>query len=507
MTPSQSHTDIKRHVSRGVAWIGLASTLVGLLDVAALMIILRNWVTPAQYGIATLAVSLFPVLDLATDMGLSSAVIQHDDHTPAKLSTVFWLNIAMSLVLLWFGAPALAGFHKQPVIATMLKVYGLKLIFQNSYFIPITMMKRELRFKELSIIRIVANVAEFVAKVAFAWAGWEVWCFVFGPLARVLVTTIGVQLRHPWRPRFLFRPREAAHYATYGLKTSASQILFYFYTNVDYQVVGYYFGQTMLGFYKAAYELVLEPVRIISYVVVEVAFPVFARLRNKRAALVEQFIAFTRQNLVVVIPFLAIALLMTEEALLVFAGPKWIEAKHAARILCLVGVLRSLSFVVPPLLDGTGRPGITLIYTAVASLVLPALFVGFADAFGPRVGYEAVAWAWVAGYPFAFAVLAWLALKQIGITATVYLKRVMGIPGCALLALGAGAGARWLAAPLPYWARLLIVSAVFLTVLGVLLAYLQGISPRTIAMSLRGTTATTHPLQVGDEPADKPPIA
>jgi O-antigen/teichoic acid export membrane protein len=510
MTPSTSQTDIKRHVSRGVAWIGAASTLVGLLDLFALVIILRRWVTPEQYGIATLAVSLFGMLDLATDMGLSSAVIQHDDHTPAKISTVFWMNVGMSLVLfaiLWVGAPALGRFQSQPVVGEMLRVYGLKLIFQNSYTIPMTMMKRELRFKELSIIRVIANVAEFLGKVIFAWLGWEVWCFVMGPLARVFITAVGVQLRHPWRPRFMFRPREAGHYATFGIKTSASQILFYFYTNVDYQVVGYFFGKAALGLYKAAYELVLEPVRVMSYVIVEVAFPVFARLRTKRAHLVEQFIAFTRQNLVVVVPFLAIVLLMTQEALLVFVGPRWTEAAHAARILCLVGVLRSLSFVVPPLLDGTGRPGLTLIYTSVAAVVLPTLYILFAKYFGPRVGYLSVAWAWAAGYPLAFAILAWLALHQIGITATVYLKRVMGIPGCALIAMGVGWGVRWLVQPLPYGLRLLLVAAAFLAVLGVLLAYLQGISPRTIALSLRGTTATTHPIQVADEPPDLPPIA
>ena len=48
---------------------------------------------------------------------------------------------------------------------------------------------------------------------------------------------------------------------TFGLKSSGSQILFYFYTNVDYPIVGAFFGPTALGIYRAAYEIVLEPVR------------------------------------------------------------------------------------------------------------------------------------------------------------------------------------------------------------------------------------------------------
>src|SRR5262249_12404680 len=157
------------------------------------------------------------------------------------------------------------------------------------------------------------------------------------PLCRVLVTGVGIQLRRPWRPRWILRLRDASAYVSFGLKSSASQILFFFYTNVDYQVVGKFFGATALGYYRWAYELVLEPVRLISDVTVVIAFPVFARLRHKRDALVAQFISFTRQNLIAVLPFLVVIVLAPEEILHVLLGPRWVEAARGARILAGVG--------------------------------------------------------------------------------------------------------------------------------------------------------------------------
>src|SRR5262245_39318664 len=147
-----SHSKAK--ISRGLAWIGLASTLVGMLDLAAQVIILHLFITAEEYGIAALAVTLFPLLDQATDMGLSSAVIQRDDHSPEKIDTVFWLNLIMSgllFVVLAVCAPLYARFQGHAVVGSMLIVYGGKLVFQNAYFIPAAMMKRELRFKELSV--------------------------------------------------------------------------------------------------------------------------------------------------------------------------------------------------------------------------------------------------------------------------------------------------------------------------------------------------------------------
>src|SRR5262249_16820341 len=149
-------------------------------------------------------------------------------------------NLIMSgvlLTLLLAFAPIYARWQGYPVVGEMLIVYGGKLVFQNSYFIPAAMMRRELRFKELSVIRIISHVAEFFGKVGFAFAGFHIWCFVLGAMLRVLITAVGIQMCHPWRPGLYFRIREAGAYLRFGFSTSASQIVYYFYTNADYPVV------------------------------------------------------------------------------------------------------------------------------------------------------------------------------------------------------------------------------------------------------------------------------
>jgi len=485
--PSHSKTKI----SKGLAWIGLASTLVGLLDLAAQVIILHLFITAEDYGIAAIAVTLFPLLDQATDLGLSSAVIQRDDHSPEKIDTVFWMNVIMSgflFAVLAVTAPIYARWQGYPVVGSMLIVYGGKLVFQNSYFIPAAMMRRELRFKELSVIRVIANVAEFAGKVGFAAIGWRVWCFVLGALLRVLITGIGVQICHPWRPGLHFRPREARAYARFGISTSASQIIYQLYTNADYPVVSKLFGATALGLYRASYELILELVKTIGTVFVEMGFPTFARLRTKRAQLVEQFIAFTRQCLVAVVPFVLVNLIAAESTLSVAWGPEYSAAATAARILCIVGLLRAMSQIIPPLLDGIGYPGLTLVYHLVAAVVLPTLFTVCGQVLGPKLGYVSVAVAWAVGYPIAFAVLAGLALRRIGLSSIAYVRRIVGIPLCAAMAAPAG----WLANYLtPGWAstpRLALVGAVTLVTLFTLLSYFQGISPRRIVRAIRGKT-------------------
>jgi O-antigen/teichoic acid export membrane protein len=495
----------RRHISRGVAWIGLASTLVGVLDLAAQVIILHLFLSAEEYGIAAIAMALVPILNLAADLGgLASAVIQAEDHTPDEIATVFWLNVLISASLfglVTLAAPIYASWQGHPVVGAMLVAHGAKNVAQNAYFIPSALMKRELRFKELSIIEMVGNVAEFAAKVGFAATGWMLWCFVLGDLAKVLVVSVAVQLRHPWLPRLHFRPREIGAYVRFGVLSSAGQLLYQLYTNADYIVVSKLFGATALGLYRAAYELVLGLVKTVAQVFSQISFATYARLREHRALLVEQFISFTRQNLVAVLPVVLVVFIAAEEALAVAWGPEYAAAATAARILCAVGLLRALSPVVPPLLEGIGRPSLSLAYHAVAATVLPALFIGAGVILGPRLGYVSVAIAWAAGYPIAVVVLLWLALDRIGLSPLTLLRRIIGIPACAALAAPFGVAAHLLTPGLAATPRLVIVAAVVLGVLAAALAKLQGITPRSIIDSMRARPPAATPPDDGTPPS------
>src|SRR6185503_2993076 len=170
---------MQKSVNRGLAWIGVASSLVGVLDIVATLLILNFWVSTEDYGVATACMWLFPILDQATD--LSTAIIQTETHEEEKASTVFWVNLGVAVVLfvaIVVASPLATRFSGHAIVGSMLIAYGTKLIWQNVYIMPIALLKRELRFKELSVIRIVANLAEFGAKVGFAAAGFSIWCFV-----------------------------------------------------------------------------------------------------------------------------------------------------------------------------------------------------------------------------------------------------------------------------------------------------------------------------------------
>ena len=463
--------DIQRTLRRGTAWVGVASGLSGVFDLLSTLACLWLWVSYQELGIATTAIALFPVLDRVAQLGLGQAAVRRADAGPIELSSIWWLNVAAAIALLAVSlavAPAIGAAFGHVIVGWIMCAYAGKLLLQTTQLIPEAILKRELAFDTLSKLKIGAFVAETTAKLGTAYAGGHghpdlrIWCFVVGPIASTVVMSVGTQLLRPWRPIRAFDRKAAFSAARFGIQLSLADALYFAYTSADYLVIGWAFGAAAVGMYRIAYELVLDVVRLVSMVTAEVAFPAFTRLAGDREGIRKQLVYLTQQNLMMVAPLLVVIGVAAGDLLAIIFPPPY--ATSAAQILCIVGALRILSFVLPAMLAGLGHSRDALVYNLVAAIVCPAAFVIAATAW-PDAGYLAVAWAWAISYPIPFALLIWLALQRTGVSLATYVR------GLAPIALWAAATAGVAivvheALPESKWLRAIAVAAVTLVSYG-----------------------------------------
>ena len=104
---SGSDAPLSTRVARGVAWAAGAQAIIAIADLVSIMIVMAYLVPITDFGIASLAFPFYTMLDSAADLGVTASLIQRDDHTPERVSTVFWFNMlisgAMFVVLLVIG--------------------------------------------------------------------------------------------------------------------------------------------------------------------------------------------------------------------------------------------------------------------------------------------------------------------------------------------------------------------------------------------------------------------
>jgi len=147
-------------------------------------------------------------------------------------------------------------------------------------------------------------------------------------------------------------------------------------------------------------------------------------------------------------------------------------------------VLRAISHLGPPLLDGIGRPELTLRYQLVATIVLGSLFVAFSYVFHD-LGAFSVAIAWAVGYPLAFVLLVYLVFDKLELKLAEYVRRIGRIP--LLVGIGAlsGVGAKLACGDLTPALRFGITGGTVIVVSFALLGTFEAYSPRAIMRSLR----------------------
>src|SRR4051812_23867450 len=78
---------------------------------------LARILTPHDFGLVAMVMTVIGFLQIFRDMGLSTATIQRADITHAQVSNLFWLNVAVSgaiSLMIAAGAPLIAWFYHEP---------------------------------------------------------------------------------------------------------------------------------------------------------------------------------------------------------------------------------------------------------------------------------------------------------------------------------------------------------------------------------------------------------
>ena len=108
--------DLKERAVRG-GFAKMCAQAVNLtLRVGSLMILARL-LDPEDFGLVAMVTALTGVLQLFRDFGLSTATVQRTNVTEAQISTLFWINLLVGVILTGIalaGAPLVADFYHEP---------------------------------------------------------------------------------------------------------------------------------------------------------------------------------------------------------------------------------------------------------------------------------------------------------------------------------------------------------------------------------------------------------
>ncbi len=400
---------------RGLLWLGAASAVSRFIEVPTIIIVLW-FLTRAEMGVATTAWSIAVIVEAFNGLGIGTALLQSKKVEADQYHSVFWYVTGLSLLFflaISAAAPLIAWIYEAPELTWMIVASAVKLPLVGAALVPLQRLNRGLRFRQLGAVNSGATLGSSLVKIGLAVSGFGAWSLVLAHTAHGLFTLILVLWAEPFMPRLCFAFHRIKEMARFGLRVATSGVIYHFYRNADYLIVGKFLGQEALGLYRVAFELAMTPALMVLQVVNRAALPVFSRLNEDRAAMSAVFLWTQRNLAMLILPVVTFLIATRSTLLLTVAGEKWAIAGALVVPLALAAWVRCHAQVFPQLFHATGHPAYAVMDAVASVLVLTGGFLLAIWLFGDDAGALAVCWVWLGSYPFLMTLLVRLARRLI----------------------------------------------------------------------------------------------
>lgn len=361
----------------GTAWSTLSTVGRQLLQIASVTTVARV-LGPGAYGIMAMAALLLAFVLSLRDLGTGMAIVQRLNVSNRLLSSLFWLNFLVGLGLAAFVAgtsPLTAKFFHTPALIPILCVLSVSIWLTSSSIVHNSILLREMRYRSLAIADLGSALAGYLVALICAYSGFGVWSLVFANVATAAAVSLFYWLLSSWRPSLEFSRQELGSVAGFSLNLSGAVLVNYFARNADNIVIGRLRGQSELGDYQMAYNLMLTPISNISSMIGQITFPAFSRVQSDNSRFRS---AYVRQSMMVgllTFPIMIGMGVLADPLIRVVLGAKWVGAIVLFKILAPVGMVQSVATLVGQIYIAKARTDLMFRWSIVATLALVAAFI------------------------------------------------------------------------------------------------------------------------------------
>jgi O-antigen/teichoic acid export membrane protein len=270
----------------------------------------------------------------------------------------------------------------------------------------------------LSMFESVQAVSQTASTLLLAYLGFTYWSLVIGNMIGVLVGTVLCIFYsgHRFQTPHLTSIRNAVRYSSHILVSRSS---WYAYSNADFLVAGRVLGPAPLGAYTLAWNIANVPVEKITAMISQVTPTFFSALQSDKAMLRRYLRGITEGIAFLTFPTALLLAVISADLVHTLLGAKWEAAIPALQLLAIYASLRSISTLLPQLLNVVGESRFGMWNGVFSAVLMPILF-----AIGSRWGTRGIAYGWVVGYPIITLPLYWRTLSCIHMSVSEYMTAI-----------------------------------------------------------------------------------
>ncbi len=225
-------------------------------------IILARILTPREFGLMGMLTLFIAVSQSFIDSGFNNALIRKKECTSTDYSTVFYYTLTIStgiFIALFLLSGWISSFFGEPLLKPMIRIISAGLILNAAGSIQMTILTRQINFKSLTRVSVIASSGSGIIAIIMAFQGYGVWSLVAQTIGRYILNSALLWIWSRWKPLWAFSRQSFRELFSFGGNIMLSNLIDTLYRNVYYLIIGKYFQATELGYYTRADQFITQP--------------------------------------------------------------------------------------------------------------------------------------------------------------------------------------------------------------------------------------------------------
>ncbi|MBR6665864.1 MAG: lipopolysaccharide biosynthesis protein [Lachnospiraceae bacterium] len=300
-------------------------------------IILARLLSPDEYGAVGLIMTFITIANVFVSSGLGNALIQKKDADNIDFSSVFWINLAISIVLyliLYFISPCIANFYKMPILSPALRVLGLRIIIAAINSVQQAYVSKNFLFKRFFVSTIFGALISGVIGIVLAYRGFGAWALVIQYLSNTCIGTIVLWIALKWHPVFKCSWQRVKVMFAYGWKILVSGLIDVGYKELRSLIIGKKYTPSELAYYNQGDKYPSLIVVNINNSISSVLFPAIAQFQDDKDRVKQMTRRAIQISSYIMWPLMIGFATISEPLIRLVLTEKWLPCVPYVRIFC-----------------------------------------------------------------------------------------------------------------------------------------------------------------------------
>lgn len=353
-------------------------------------IVLARLLLPSEYGTIALIAIFIQLCDVIIDGGLNTALIQKKNSDNVDFSTILYFSLGMSAILygiMFFAAPWISTFYKQPDLLPVVRVLSLSLPFYAFSSIQRAYVSKNMLFQRLFYSSLGAIILSGGLGIYMAYSGYGVWALVVQNVSYQFFTSLIMWFTVRWRPVFKFSVERFKGLFSYGWKIFGANLITSLFVNIRKLVIGKFYQPASLAYYDKGEQLPSLVMNNIFSSVQTILLPTFSDSQDNRPRVKAMMRRSTKLSCFVIYPLMVWMIVAAKPLILLLLTEKWIAVVPFVQILCIANFFRPITISNWEAIKALGYSGTTLKLEVLKKIVDISILVVSA-----MIGVYAIAW-------------------------------------------------------------------------------------------------------------------